>query len=115
MLRLRLGWPDFGGLHETLINRNQSRKESERWERIIVGSVLMIAMVAIALSQETTKMADHGLFTPTDIKWMDAPNALPAGAKLAMLEGNPFQSWPLYDATLDACRLQDSTALAWEG
>ena len=59
-------------------------------KRIIVGSVVMIALVAIALSQETTKMADHGLFTPTDIKWMDAPNALPAGAKLAVLEGNPF-------------------------
>jgi hypothetical protein len=38
------------------------------------------------------KMADHGLFTPDAIKWGDAPGALPAGAKLAVLEGNPMQS-----------------------
>ena len=37
------------------------------------------------------KPADHGLFTPADINWADAPNALPTGAKLAVLEGNPFQ------------------------
>jgi anti-sigma factor ChrR (cupin superfamily) len=35
--------------------------------------------------------ADHGLFKPGDLKWMDAPNALPAGAKLAVLEGDPFK------------------------
>ncbi len=41
-----------------------------------------------------TKPADHGLFTPGNIKWGDAPNALPAGAKLAVLEGNPSQAGP---------------------
>jgi ChrR Cupin-like domain len=60
-------------------------------KRIIVGTTLMIAMVAIALSQEPMKPADHGLLTPADIKWTEAPNALPAGAKLAVLEGNPFK------------------------
>jgi hypothetical protein len=59
-------------------------------QKIIIVTIVMMATVAIALSQEATKMADHGLFPPTDIKWTDAPNALPAGAKLAVLEGNPF-------------------------
>jgi len=60
-------------------------------KRIIVGTAVIIATVALlALSQEAAKMADHGLFTPGDIKWMDAPNALPPGAKLAVIEGNPF-------------------------
>ncbi len=49
---------------------------------------------ASAKKETATKPADHGLFTPGDIKWVDAPNALPAGAKLAVLEGNPFQPGP---------------------
>ncbi len=35
--------------------------------------------------------ADHGLFRPGDLKWMDAHNALRAGAKLTVLEGDPFK------------------------
>ncbi len=58
--------------------------------KILTVTIVMMAMVAIAISQEVTKPADHGLFTPGDIKWVAAPNALPAGAKLAVLEGNPF-------------------------
>ena len=58
--------------------------------RILIVATVVIVMVGAGLSQEATKTADHGLFTPGDIKWVDAPNALPAGAKLAVLEGNPF-------------------------
>src|SRR5215510_11592868 len=58
-------------------------------QTLILG-VVLLAVVAVALSQEEMKTADHGMFTPTDIKWADAPKALPAGAKLAVLEGNPF-------------------------
>jgi hypothetical protein len=36
-------------------------------------------------------LPDHGVFRPADVKWMDAPNALPLGAKLAVLEGDPFK------------------------
>jgi hypothetical protein len=57
--------------------------------QILILGTVMIAVVAVALSQEATKMADHGLFAPSDIKWTDAPKALPAGAKFAVLEGNP--------------------------
>jgi quercetin dioxygenase-like cupin family protein len=53
-------------------------------------ATLMIAAVVVGISQNATKTSDHGLFVPADIKWMDAPNALPSGAKLAVLEGNPF-------------------------
>ncbi len=44
--------------------------------------------------EAATKLADHGLFTPGDIKWVEAPNALPTGAKLAVLEGDPFKAGP---------------------
>jgi len=52
---------------------------------------------AAALSAEEKKMgaemkpADHGVFAPADIKWGDGPPALPAGAKAAVLEGDPTQ------------------------
>lgn len=37
---------------------------------------------------------DHILVTATDIRWMDAPPALPAGAKVAVLEGDPSKPGP---------------------
>ncbi|HYE66691.1 MAG TPA: cupin domain-containing protein [Pyrinomonadaceae bacterium] len=45
-------------------------------------------------SQPAAKMADHGFFTPGDIKWVDAPPSLPPGAKVALLEGDPTQAGP---------------------
>src|SRR5713226_7907397 len=67
-----------------------------------------------AKKETATKPADHGLFTPGDIKWVDAPNALPAGAKLAVLEGNPFQPGALHHALEDARRLSDHATLPSE-
>jgi hypothetical protein len=73
-------------------------------KRIILAVTLTLAVLGFALGQTATKstkhgrgkkaaakMADHGLFKPDDIKWGDAPNALPPGAKLAVLEGNPMK------------------------
>ena len=34
------------------------------------------------------------LFTPTNLKWMDAPSSLPPGAKIAVLEGDPNKQGP---------------------
>jgi len=52
---------------------------------------------AAALAAEEKKMgaemkpAGHSVFTPADIQWIDGPPSLPAGAKLAVLEGDPTQ------------------------
>jgi len=35
------------------------------------------------------KPPDHAAIAPTDMKWGDGPPSLPAGAKLAVLEGDP--------------------------
>ena len=43
-------------------------------------------------TEEHPKAADHGLFSPSDLKWMDGPAALPAGCKMAVLEGNPAET-----------------------
>lgn len=62
---------------------------------VLVSLALTCVLVTLAMSQakktDPMRPADHGLFTPADLKWAEAPNALPAGAKLAVLEGNPFQ------------------------
>jgi hypothetical protein len=55
---------------------------------VVFGIVFAIAIAAFAAAP---KLADHGLFPPDKISWMNAPNALPAGAKLAVLEGDPFK------------------------
>lgn len=39
-------------------------------------------------------MADHRIVQPKDVQWGDPPPALPAGAKLAVLEGDPNQPGP---------------------
>src|SRR5262245_59916097 len=37
---------------------------------------------------------DHVVVTPDGIKWVDAPPALPPGAKIPMLEGDPSKEGP---------------------
>jgi len=59
-------------------------------KRFLTLSVVVVAIAVISLAAPK-KPADHGLFTPNQIAWMNAPNALPAGAKLAVLEGDPFK------------------------
>jgi quercetin dioxygenase-like cupin family protein len=59
-------------------------------KRFLTLFVIVVAIAVVSLAAPK-KPADHGLFTPNQIAWMDAPNALPAGAKLAVLEGDPFK------------------------
>ncbi|HVT59002.1 MAG TPA: cupin domain-containing protein [Thermoanaerobaculia bacterium] len=77
-------------------------------KRIVEGFVLVLVLsVAAAVAQNDTKPAatakpggagahkasakapDHAAITPADMQWGDGPPSLPAGAKLAVLEGDP--------------------------
>jgi hypothetical protein len=67
-------------------------------KRLFAVTILACIASAAGLAQTPAKkeappaaLPDHGLFRPADVKWMDAPNALPSGAKLAVLEGDPFK------------------------
>lgn len=37
---------------------------------------------------------EHKLLAPSEIQWVDGPPALPAGAKMAILQGDPKQAGP---------------------
>lgn len=65
---------------------------------ITAAATLALALAALAYADEKAKSAGkaasakpeaHAMYTPADIKWSDAPPVLPAGAKLAVLEGDP--------------------------
>jgi ChrR-like protein with cupin domain len=61
------------------------------------GSLLVAAEKAESKKSGKTHsgMADgHVILTPADLKWGDPPPGLPAGAKLAVLEGDPTKKGP---------------------
>lgn len=70
---------------------------------MLVSAACSLSSFAIAkeakkdLSQPSLKVAataEHKMFAPSDIKWLDGPPFLPAGAKLAVLEGDPAKPGP---------------------
>lgn len=65
---------------------------------LTVGPVFITLLAAFAHAQEAQKpeavaKSQHVMLTESDLKWTD-PAALPAGAKLAVLEGDPTQVGP---------------------
>jgi len=59
----------------------------------LVASVAVLAITDLAAAKEkkTTASAGHDavMLTPDQLKWGDAPPALPKGAQLAVLQGDP--------------------------
>lgn len=55
--------------------------------------VLLAVSVAVAVAGEkpmaASKLPGHQVYAPADIQWKDAPPILPAGAKAAVLDGDP--------------------------
>jgi mannose-6-phosphate isomerase-like protein (cupin superfamily) len=50
---------------------------------------------SVVMAQATPPAGSHVIVAqPEKITWSPAPNALPSGAKLAVLEGNPFEAGP---------------------
>jgi quercetin dioxygenase-like cupin family protein len=57
--------------------------------------VLLVALATCCLGASTTwaQAGAHIMVTPTDLKWADVPS-LPAGAKIAVIEGPPTDAVP---------------------
>jgi quercetin dioxygenase-like cupin family protein len=66
--------------------------------KTIVGSALATLLAVIIpqgrLSAEDTQSADMRLYPPTTIEWKEGPAALPSGAKMGVLEGDPTKEGP---------------------
>jgi len=55
----------------------------------LIAVALAIYSLAFALDQKPMAKTEHVMFSGSDLKWGDAPPSLPAGAKLAVLAGDP--------------------------
>jgi len=55
----------------------------------LIAVALAIYSLAFALDQKPMAKTEHVMFSGSDLKWDDAPPSLPAGAKLAVLAGDP--------------------------
>jgi len=59
----------------------------------ITKTLIAIALGALA-STTIAQGASEGFVNPKDIKWGAAPPAIPKGAQIAVLQGDPFKSGP---------------------
>jgi len=58
------------------------------------ATLLTLIVLQARLSAEETQSADMRLYPPITIEWRQGPAALPAGAKMAALEGDPTKEGP---------------------
>ena len=73
-------------------------------KRSLIAVTLIMLAASIAFGQEMVHPSadkkeaaaanDIGVFSPSEIKWVDGPASLPAGAKFALLEGDPSKEGP---------------------
>ncbi len=68
---------------------------------LLLSVVLGIAALVVAAEEaktddkpQQTSPAEHRMLNPSDLTWGDMPPGLPAGAKMAVLSGNPGVSGP---------------------
>lgn len=58
---------------------------------LLAGAFMAVTALHAIADDSNTMPLSHGVFAPNDIKWVDAPPVLPAGAKMAVLKGDPSQ------------------------
>jgi quercetin dioxygenase-like cupin family protein len=61
---------------------------------IIAAAVLVFAVEETEKTSTTTATTEHHVVKPSDLKWGEAPPGLPAGGKMAVLNGDPGQAGP---------------------
>jgi quercetin dioxygenase-like cupin family protein len=59
-----------------------------------VATLLALVVLPLRLSAEETQPADMRLYPPTTMEWREGPAAIPPGAKMAVLEGDPTKEGP---------------------
>jgi quercetin dioxygenase-like cupin family protein len=65
---------------------------------VFAFSVISVAAALIFAAEESKTTAPsttgHRVMKPSDLKWSEAPPGLPAGGKMAVLNGDPTQAGP---------------------
>jgi quercetin dioxygenase-like cupin family protein len=61
---------------------------------VLFAAALAISSLAFALDEKPAAKSEHVMFAAADLKWADGPPALPAGAKIAVLSGDPGKTGP---------------------
>ncbi len=57
-----------------------------------IGALAALLCALGGWSQDSEKSRrEHCILTPDDVKWTDGPPALPSGARMAVLEGDPLK------------------------
>jgi len=59
-----------------------------------LAAAAAICSLAFAVDEKPAAKSEHVMFAAADLKWSDAPPSLPAGAKIAVLEGDPGKPGP---------------------
>jgi quercetin dioxygenase-like cupin family protein len=70
--------------------------------RVVLMVVLVVSLIGWSIAraahekkmQPQTSQPSHIVIAPSDMNWVDAPPALPPGAKVAVLEGDPTKPGP---------------------
>ena len=89
-------------------------------KRLLSLIALTVLAPPLALGQELNRPAadekkgteartgEMGFYSPAEVKWKDGPGSLPAGAKFAVLEGDPAKDGPFVMRLwlLDGFRIQ---------
>jgi len=59
----------------------------------LIAAIIAMALPSVLLfaqqATHDTRMAQASFYSPAEIQWKDGPPSLPAGAKIAVLEGDP--------------------------
>jgi quercetin dioxygenase-like cupin family protein len=56
---------------------------------IACSFLFIVAAVAIIAAENSATTTEHKVINAADLKWVDSPPSLPAGAKMAVLDGDP--------------------------
>ena len=74
-------------------------------------TAIVVALVTLTPTAGSPQAhGDHLMVAPADLKWADVPS-LPAGAKIAVIEGPMNEAKPFTDAPAAPCRLPGPRAL----
>lgn len=61
---------------------------------ILAATAALLCLANLPAAAQETAMGDMTAINPSALKWSDAPPVLPKGAKLVVLDGDPFKEGP---------------------